>query len=350
MGGPGFRYASAQYGLIQKRRKRCAGLVEEIGALPWTRRQQSELSETAPVVVIAEQDRYGIPLRTGLCLDTGLVFLIDRLTAEGYAAFYKEYYRPLLTQFFDRAFDPQSITKSGRQYGLDLYDSIAPWLPATSSDTPTLLDIGGSTGHVAQVFAQRSGYHSTVLDPASDELQVAADKGLEVKEGFLETYDAEGRQFDLVLLCQTIDHLFDLRGALARIYDLIKPGGFFFADVVDFDEACFRAASVEGALHLDHCYYLSQETALWLFTSMGWEVVQMDVAMRAGHVGYLLRRGDAAHADVQKPADVLERLRTIQRLKTIQAIAKRRPYGMVMQARKRAYRLKKLLMKTLRRT
>lgn len=227
MGPLPFPYVHDKGRTLQARRVRCAALVEQVRALPWERKEQSEWCVGAPIAVIAEQDRYGIPLRAGMCLESGLVFLMDRLTLEGYAAFYQDFYRPFVSQFWAGPFDLKAFRKQGRRYGNAVFESIASRLPAASSARPTLLDIGGSTGHVAQVFAERANYHATVLDPAPDELQVAADSGLEVAEGFLETYDAEGRQFDLVLLCQTIDHLLDLRGSLARIYDLVKPGGFF---------------------------------------------------------------------------------------------------------------------------
>ncbi len=342
----GFRYAYDQFKALQESRARSALLVEEVKALPWQRIEQSELVDGAPVAVIATQDRYGIPLRAGLCLESGLVYLMDRLTAEGYATFYKEFYRPLVARFWQRPFDLQRFRQQGLQYGRGVFESIAPRLPDTAS-VPTLLDVGGSTGHVAQIFAERAGYHATVLDPSPDELQVAADSGLDVAEGFLETYEAQGRQFDLVLLCQTIDHLLDLRGALERLYDLVKPRGLLFVDIIDFDEACHLSMSVEGALHLDHCYYLSQETALWLFSSMGWEVLQVDVAMQwVSQVGYLLRRGVPPVDPVPPPTNVLDRLRAFQRLQTTQAIAQRQTFG-VMGARKRVHRLRRSLRKKL---
>ena len=109
----GFRYAHDQFKALQESRARCAPLVEKVQALPWQRVERSELVEGAPVAVIATQDRYGIPLRAGLCLESGLVYLMDRLTPEGYTTFYKEYYRPLVAQFWQRPFDVQRFRQQG---------------------------------------------------------------------------------------------------------------------------------------------------------------------------------------------------------------------------------------------
>lgn len=345
---PELRYAHAQYKLLRERRARCEELVEEVRSLPWVQVTHSEFSPGAPIAIMAQQDRYGIPLRAGICLDSGLIFLVDRLSEEGYAVFYQRFYRPLVSAFIDQTVEPKSIYQQGLRYGQAVYHSIAPWMPTSSSSVPTLLDVGGSTGHVAQIFAEKGGFAATVLDPAPDELQVAADHGLDVAEGFLEHYDAGGQQFDLVLLCQTIDHLLDLPSALKRIYDLVKPGGLFFVDIVDFDEICFQNASVEAALHLDHCYYLTQETARWLFMSLGWEIVQLDVTIRNRHIGFLLRRSERVEAGYSKPL-VQERLRTIQRLHSLHAIAGRQVYGMMGYAHRKAYQLKKALLSTFNR-
>ena len=51
-----------------------------------------------------------------------------------------------------------------------------------------------------------------MLDPAPDELEVAAAAGMETIAGFAEDFDPGERRWDLVLLCQTIDHLLDVRG------------------------------------------------------------------------------------------------------------------------------------------
>ena len=200
----------------------------------------------------------------------------------------------------------------------------------------TLLDIGGSTGAVALEFVNTFGYQAIVLDPAPDELQVATTKGLEVIQGFLETYDPGTRQFDLVLMCQTIDHLLSLRDSLTRIRELIlKPTGYFFCDIVDFDEWCYLTGCVETALHLDHCYYLTQETAFWMFSSLGYEVIQADMAKLPGFVGYLLRPGEV---DSSPPPDALARPRTIQRLQTKWRLASQHTYGIAHWLRNRAYR------------
>ncbi len=76
------------------------------------------------------------------------------------------------------------------------------------------MDVGGSTGIVAAGMRDAFGSELTVLDPAPDELEVAAAAGMETIAGFAEDYEPGDRRWDLVLLCQTIDHLLDVRATL----------------------------------------------------------------------------------------------------------------------------------------
>ncbi|MFQ5923257.1 MAG: class I SAM-dependent methyltransferase [Anaerolineales bacterium] len=337
-------YLDPRVRILEDRRRRCRELIDQIQALPWERVEECDLCGESTIVVLSNRDRYGIRLQAGMCLHCGLIFLLDRLSAEGYAEFYSRYYRPLLSRFFGRKIDPKSIQREQLTYASQLVAFLRQWLKS-ARDTSTLLDIGGSTGVVALEFSDAFGYQATVLDPATDELEQARSKGLRVVKGLLETYEGlEARSFDLVLMCQTIDHLLSLRDSLIKVGSLVETeNGYFFVDIVDFDEMCDLAGCVQGALHLDHCYYLSHETALAMFSELGWQLVSVHAAMKPGHVGYLLRSGNGDRAVGWPDGSV--RLRRFQRLQTQWLRASRHTYGTVHWLRKRAFRARRYLRK-----
>ena len=72
-----------------------------------------------------------------------------------------------------------------------------------------------------------------MLDPAPDELAVAAAAGMETIAGFAEDFDPGERRWDLVLLCQTIDHLLDVRATLESMRRMTAADGHAFVDVLD---------------------------------------------------------------------------------------------------------------------
>jgi ubiquinone/menaquinone biosynthesis C-methylase UbiE len=150
----------------------------------------------------------------------------------------------------------------------------------------------------------------TVLDPAPDELAVAAAAGMETIEGFAEDFEVGGRTWQLVLLCQTIDHLLDVSGALATMRRVIAPGGHAFVDVLDVEFMARRQGSIEAAVKIDHPYYLTRGTARAYFDRAGLEVVA-ERCSADGHWGFLLAPSEPTGFDWAERRAEADRLLTI---------------------------------------
>lgn len=244
-------------------------------------------------VEVARRDRYGYPATFVVCGRCGLGYLAPRLTAAAYADFYSHVYRPLVSAYHGRRIDAETVQDEQRDYAADLAGFL---LPLLSSDTETVLDVGGSTGVVAAELAARLDAHATVLDPAPDELAVARAAGLETVAGFAETFDPGGRRWDLVLLCQTIDHLLDVSGTLMALRRVTADGGHAFIDILDVGFVLQRTGMIEGAVKIDHPYYFTAATAAAFFALVGYTVVAERLA-DDGHHGFLLTPGDPAEPD-----------------------------------------------------
>jgi SAM-dependent methyltransferase len=227
------------------------------------------------------------------------------LTASDYRDFYVEIYRPLVSAYHGRLIDAESVQVDQREYAAELTRFLADRLP---SDPATVLDVGGSTGVVASAVREAFGATPTVLDVASDELAVAAQNGMETIDGFAEDYEpVGGRRWDLVLLCQTIDHLLDVASTLGSIRKLLAPEGFAFVDVLDFGFVAERQGCVEGAVKIDHPFYLSRSTARGFFDLSGLQVVAERLS-DDGHWGFLLAPAEPRQPDwneLRRHADAL---------------------------------------------
>lgn len=256
------------------------------------------------LVEMARRDRYGYAQPLLVCARCGLGFLSPRLTAEEYGRFYESIYRPLVSAYHGRLIDPDTVQAEQGDYAREL----ATYLEAAIPGSPTtVLDVGGSTGVVAAPIRDAFGAKVTVLDPAPDELAVAAAAGMETIAGFAETADLGGRTYDLVLLCQTIDHLLDVRATLAALRAAVAEGGHAFVDVLDVLFMARRRGSVEGAVKVDHPYYLTRKTALAYFAQAGFAPISERLS-GDGHWGFVLRPAEPAEPDwaqLERSADAL---------------------------------------------
>lgn len=281
------------------RRERIAALDYDYAAQSKQTVTTCNLCGAAQFVILAHRDRYGYPAQAHACRTCGLVFLNPRLTAEAYARFYGGIYRPLVSAFHGRLIDARTIQGEQREYAAERAEFLRPFI--TDGRGRTLLDIGGSTGVVAAHFAREFGLEATVIDPAPLEIEQAQRLGLETISGLVEHHDFGSRRFDVVTICQTVDHLLDVAGTLTRVRQLLAGDGVLFIDIVDFRAAYLRNWSVEDAVKIDHPYYLTEPTMVAYLRRAAFEVLRSDYASDHLHVSYVCRPG-AGNVDVM-PAD-----------------------------------------------
>jgi SAM-dependent methyltransferase len=275
----------------RSRAERIAALGYAYADQPLQTRGRCNLCGHDRFVTVAHRDRYGYPARAQGCLRCGLVFLDPALTPDAYAKFYRDVYRPLVSAYHARRIDAETIEAEQRDYARRLGEALAPWLARRGATT--LLDVGGSTGVVAHHLSERFDLAATVIDPAPLEIERARRLGLRTVSGFVEDFGAGGETFDLVLMCQTVDHLLDVAGTLHKIRALLSERGLFFVDIVDFRAACRRQGSVEEAVKIDHPYSLTQATIEAYLRRAGFETLAIDYAEDHLHVGYLCEPGRA---------------------------------------------------------
>jgi ubiquinone/menaquinone biosynthesis C-methylase UbiE len=292
------------------RRQRIRELGYDYQAQPQDLVMTCNLCGATVLVTLTDRDRYGYPAHASACARCGLVFLNPRMTAAAYGRFYDGVYRPLVSAFHGRRIDAQTIQAEQREYASDRAEFVRPFL--TGAGLTTMLDIGGSTGVVASHFVTSFALTGTLIDPAPLEIQEARAFGLETITGLVEDHDFSGRRFDLVLICQTVDHLLDIAGTLRRVRELLTPNGYLFIDIVDFRAAYLRNWSVEDATKIDHPYYLTQETMTAYLRRTGFESMRVAYAADHLHVSYLCRPTQPTPHALPEPAGVTELFREIR--------------------------------------
>jgi 2-polyprenyl-3-methyl-5-hydroxy-6-metoxy-1,4-benzoquinol methylase len=296
------------------RAERIAALGYDYAAQPSEAVTRCNLCGNDEFVVLTHRDRYGYRAQAHACVRCGLVFLNPRMTAEAYGRFYDGIYRPLVSAFHGRLIDARSIQSEQRGYAIERAEFLRPFI--AGAGLKTMLDIGGSTGVVANHFAREFGLTATIIDPAPLEIEQAQQFGLETIVGLVEQHDFAGRRFDVIILCQTVDHLLDVRGTLARVRGLITERGVLFIDIVDFRAAYLRNWSVEDAIKIDHPYYLTESTMTAYLRCAGLDIARADYAADHLHIGYVCRPGTPRGDALPDPASAAEMLREIRRVQS----------------------------------
>ena len=291
--------------LDDERRNRIDALDFDYAGAEKTRVGACNLCDGRVFATITHTDRYGFDAATSACLACGLAFLNPRLTASAYGAFYETTYRPLVSAFHGRLIDARTVEQDQLVYTDALARLLAPHLEHLRG--ARLLDVGGSTGVVSARLAELVDVRPLVIDPAPDEVERARDRGLDAVVGTMETFESEGgEQFGVTLICQTIDHLLDVRGSLDAVRRTITADGILFVDIVDFRAAYLRARSIEAATKIDHPYSLTEATAEAFLARSGFRILEKDYAADHLHVGYVCAPDDPS-PDALPARDVVAR-------------------------------------------
>jgi SAM-dependent methyltransferase len=299
-----------QTAISPERKARIDALGYDVASQPKDAVRACNLCGATVSVTIAHRDRYGYPVTASACPRCGLVWLSPRMTAAAYTRFYDGVYRPLVSAFHGRLIDAVTIQAEQRDYAVDRAEMIRPFLQGAG--LRSMLDIGGSTGVVAAHFAREFGLSATLIDPAPLEVEQARALGIETMTGLIEAHDFGPRRFDVVIVCQTVDHLLDVGGTLRRVHELLTDRGQLFIDIVDFRAAYLRNWSVEDAIKIDHPYYLTQNTMEAYLRRTGFSIAEVDYAADHLLVSYLCRRGTPAPEALPDPVAVRDLFREIR--------------------------------------
>jgi SAM-dependent methyltransferase len=322
---------------LEQRRARCRPVVETLSSAQKQLVARCNVCGSDRSCVIGYNDRYGMPIRTAMCTSCGLIYLMDRLTQDGYSEFYCDgLYRKLTSSFAGSVATMEDLQADQGAYAKNLVRFLEGRLPEDRN--VRALDVGGSSGQVVQELAQRFGVHGTVIDPSAEEVAAARKIGLEGIVGSVETWDT-GERFDMILMCRTIEHLWDLRGSIEKIRRLLTPDGLFYCDFLDYMELCRMTGHPQTVSKVDHCYWLTLDNAPALFRSMGFEVASLHMVPDPQFIGMVLRQCEPVAISPMQWTQAQPAIRTLQQIITEWKREPVQPIGLPSRVRRKVGRI-----------
>jgi len=111
------------------------------------------------------------------------------------------------------------------------------------------LDVGAGRGDRAAMLVAR-GWRMTAVEPSRAAADRIRERGVEAREGVLETVELEGESYDFALFQHSLEHTIDPVADLRRVHAALKPGGLVMITVPNFGS--WQRRSFGGAwYHLD---------------------------------------------------------------------------------------------------
>ena len=218
-------------------------------------------------VVIAERDRYSLPVRTVLCRSCGLLMTNPAMRPGDYADFYQNHYTTLYDGF---QFPVDEFFENQQAAGKRLYDTIR--LHADLGDK-VVAEVGCAAGGILY-YLQRYCKRVTGCDYGTAFLKKGLERGLNLKTGGIETLRAEHP--DVFLYSHVLEHVYDIGAELEQVHGMLPDKGLLIVDVPGI-------FNIEQAYAADYLRYL-QNAHLFQFTAHTLSSLMARHGFRAIHV------------------------------------------------------------------
>jgi SAM-dependent methyltransferase len=207
-----------------------------------------------------------------ICSHCGVGFA-DRIPAQ---PDFNAYYRDLSKYDHEHRGGSQSWADEKR-----LHETAATLVPFVPSPSARVLEIGCSTGRLLALLRETGFANIQGLDPSPGSARAAWDLfQVQVTTGGLFDIPISAGSVDFVILIAVLEHVEDLKTALAQIRTVLAPGGRVFAEVPDASRFAGRPDAPFQEFSTEHINFFSGASLANLFKANGFSVVSAGEAVR----------------------------------------------------------------------
>ena len=243
---------------------------------------------------VSEADRRGKPLRTVVCMETGLVGNDPVPGDAELAKFYTEDYRK----------DYKGAEKPRKRQIIRNFRRAADHIRQFSDilrPARRVLDVGAGSGEFAYLMTEM-GKGVTGIEPnAGYAAYCRDDLGLDVRTAHLAPDLFDEATFDLIRLNHVLEHLNDPVRYLAMIAGWLAPGGRLYVEVPNIEVYC-RSKSRGNMFHYGHIWNFNPWTLRTAAGLAGLTEVPQSAERSADTTGVFFETGPVLDAgDAQNP-------------------------------------------------
>jgi 2-polyprenyl-3-methyl-5-hydroxy-6-metoxy-1,4-benzoquinol methylase len=211
----------------------------------------------------------------GRCRGCGLVYTNPRLPpSQIWTRYSREYfwneYLPTLGIGADGEVDIEAF----RRHFTPLLTLIARFVPPPAR----LLEVGAAAGLFLKA-AEMTGYAVCGLELSPEAVAFGRDRlGLDLRQEAAEEMTFPDRSFDVVVMCETIEHLLDPLAAVGAIHRSLEPGGALVVTTPNIDAMSRFGLGTQWSVlsPAEHLYYFSERTLTRLLERAGFREVTFE--------------------------------------------------------------------------
>lgn len=229
--------------------------------------------------VLAEQDRYTMPIKTTICRSCGLIQTNPDMRESDYTDFYTHHYRRLYIA--DLVGQPEDFFREEYWRGRKILGFVRRHLAVPKGRL--VVEIGCGAGGILQAFAD-AGYRVIGTDLGAENLAYGKSHGLDLRNGDLfGLADSLDEKPALVVYSHVLEHIREPGKSLEKVRELLASDGHLYVEVPgvkDVRRNVFQGDFLK-TFHLAHIYNFSLLTLQNLARKHGYEPIAGDETVRA---------------------------------------------------------------------
>jgi 2-polyprenyl-3-methyl-5-hydroxy-6-metoxy-1,4-benzoquinol methylase len=240
-------------------------------------------------ILIAEVERFGLPLRVVLNKKSGLLRSDPYYNQDYINFFYQEHYRKL----YNPDNNYLSFFYSQVANGVRLFNFLKPYLPSNAK----VLDFGCGMGGSLIPFLLE-GHDVYGVDYGTDYIRYGKRMHLKLEEG---GFDVAQKQapFDVIILSHVLEHINDLDVFLPQLRSVMGEKGIVYIEVPGIQLIPkWYNHDIQTYLQNAHCWHFSAQTLKAVLIKYGFDIVYID-----DHISCILQISDGNAKEISIPVD-----------------------------------------------
>ena len=224
--------------------------------------------------LIAQRDRYALPVNTYVCKSCGVMWTNPRMTRNSLMKFYQEDYRPIYVGHMKA---PDDFFTAQAKHGQAIYNFLESRIPLAQG--LKVFDVGCGAGGMLIPFLN-AGWSVFGCDLGTEYLKCGQTAGLVLEHGDASALEKYGPA-NLVILSHVLEHFQAPWESLNQISRLLVDDGYLYVEL----PGIFRIHKTYGDILLflqnAHLYHFTLTTLNCLTAQAGFGILKGDESIRA---------------------------------------------------------------------
>ena len=233
--------------------------------------------------LLFDRDRYGIPWKTVVCRDCGMVYSNPQMNASSTVEFYvSDLYRRIygsghLLRDSTSLFEIDRVDRCRDYHRLTHYDFII----GSGIEFESVAEIGAGGGWNLLPFIE-DGKHCVGYDYSPNLVEAGKQQGIDM---ILEDQRGLIGEYDLIMLKHVLEHVDNPVKQLRELREHISANGHLFIEVPGIVN---KIPSIQNA----HYHYFSERTLASVIHQSGFKITGAQIIERNGYILVLAKKSD----------------------------------------------------------